>query len=143
MYIKWLLIPEIKKYFILCIKIFKLKVKYLYNRLKWKNHSVHAYTNIMLLSNKRLITIYTQRSVFPIFIPVYICKWCQICTHTHVNVLFRGVIYVGLRGEGRRKWEGMEWIWIIWLHWNHLNLIFVYKYFTCNLNILLCMLIVF
>ena len=28
--------------------------------------------------------------------------------HTHVIVSFGGVMYFGLRGEGRRKWEGIE-----------------------------------
>ena len=42
---------------VICTKIFKSKVKYLYNRLKWKNHSAHAYTNIIKLGNKRSIII--------------------------------------------------------------------------------------
>ena len=28
--------------------------------------------------------------------------------HKLINVSFEGVMYFGLRGEGRRKWEGME-----------------------------------
>ena len=28
--------------------------------------------------------------------------------HTHVTVLIEGVMYFGLRGEGRRNWEGRE-----------------------------------
>ena len=28
--------------------------------------------------------------------------------HTRVNVSFGDVTYIGLRGEGRRNWEGME-----------------------------------
>ena len=56
--------------------------------------------------------------------------------HTLVTVSFGGVMYFGLRGEGRRYWECMEWIWIICLHWNHLNQVFLDKYFTFNLNIL-------
>ena len=48
-------------------------------------------------------------------------------------------MYFGLRGEGRWNWEGMAWIWIIWLHWNHLNLIIIDKYVTCNLNIVILM----
>ena len=56
--------------------------------------------------------------------------------HTHVTVQFGGVIYFGLRGKGRRNWEGMEWIWIKWFHSNQMNLVFLDKYFTLNFNIL-------
>ena len=28
--------------------------------------------------------------------------------HTHDTVSFEGVMYFGLRGKGRRNWEGME-----------------------------------
>ena len=75
---------------------------------------------------------------------MYICKWCQISKYTlytHVTVSFGGVMYFGLRGEGRRNWEGMEWLCIIWLHWNHLNLGFLdkfnfwFRYFDFDSNI--------
>ena len=44
-----------------------------------------------------------------ISIPVY-SIYLQVLSnlHTHTNVLFGVVMYVGLRGEGRRNWEGME-----------------------------------
>ena len=28
--------------------------------------------------------------------------------HTHVNISFGDEMYFGLRGEGRKNWEGME-----------------------------------
>ena len=56
--------------------------------------------------------------------------------HTY-TLLFRFEVYFGLIGEGRRNWEGMKWIWFIWLHWNHLNLVFLDKYFTFKSNILI------
>ena len=74
-----------------------------------------------------------------ISIPVYGIHISAIdvkTAHTHVTVSFWGVMYFDLRGEGRRNLEGMEWIWIIWLYWNHLNLAFLDKYFTFNLDIL-------
>ena len=67
---------------------------------------------------------------------IYLQVMSNLHTHTHITVSFGGVMYFVLRGEGRRNWEGMEWIWIIWLYWKHLNLVFIDKYFIFNLNIL-------
>ena len=73
--------------------------------------------------------IYKYSNIFQFIFYVYL----QVISNLHTHYCFIwGVMYFGLWGESRRNWEGMEWIWIIWLHWNHLD-----KYFTFYLNILL------
>ena len=67
---------------------------------------------------------------------IYLQVMSNLHTHTHVTISFRGVMYVGLREKVRINWEGMEGMWIIRLHWNHLNPIILDKYFTFILNIL-------
>ena len=70
-------------------KIVKLQVKYLYSRLKCKIHSAHAYTNIVIyLGNKRLIIIYTQRCVFPVY-SIYLQVMSNL--HTHILLVRLGV----------------------------------------------------
>ena len=62
----------------------------------------------MQLGNNRIITILKQRNVFPFFSLYRIYASDVKSAHTHVNVLFKDIIYFVLRGEGRRNQEGME-----------------------------------
>ena len=68
--------------------------------MKWKINSAQAYTKIIQLSNKRIISIYTQRNVFPFFSLFHIYASNVKHAHTHVNVSFRDVMYFGLRMDG-------------------------------------------
>ena len=39
---------------------------------------------------------------------IYLQVMSNLHIHTRVTASFGGVMYFGLRGEGRRNWEGME-----------------------------------
>jgi hypothetical protein len=60
----------------------------LYSLLKWKRNSAHAHAKKMYLDNKRIITIKTQRNIFPFFSLCHIYASAVKSAHTHVNVSF-------------------------------------------------------
>ena len=50
---------------------------------------------------------YLYISVYNIYIYIIYANDVK-SAHTHITILFGGVMYFGLRGEGRRNWEGRK-----------------------------------